>query len=100
MSTSEAADRTAILRAQRLSDQGRFQDSNVILAAVLSAGGPSRRFRAKLLGLMGLNHHWLGEAEAALDCTRAAFRAATDAADRDGVRIYGASLAFLEAAGR
>jgi hypothetical protein len=85
--------RAALARAQDLSDQARYDRSNSVLHDVLTeitaaADGPGADLRAKALGLLGLNHHRLGNHARAVEFTTAALDESRFRGDDHGVRVY------------
>jgi len=93
--------RASIARAQDLSDEARFDQSNDLLSDAIAdidaAGdGPGGEYAGKAYGLLGLNCLRLGDRERArihttkaLDCCRARN-------DADGIRFYTVNLAHLD----
>ena len=93
--------RASLARAQDLSDDARFDQSNdlleEVLAEIAAAGDrPGREYRGKALGLLGLNCLRLGDSARARTHTTAALEDCRTRADGDGVRIYTANLAHLD----
>ena len=93
--------RSAIQQAQELTDRMRYDTSNAILVKVLSDVGERRevdRYRAKVLGLMGFNHYWLGDLARARTFTEAARQRCQDASDEPGQAIYRENLRVIDEA--
>jgi hypothetical protein len=96
--------RASIARAQDLSDDARFDQSNDILgdviADIMSAGdGPGSEYAAKAFGLCGLNCLRIGDAAGARGHTITALAHCRTSGDADGVRVYTANLAHLDQSG-
>ncbi len=92
--------RERIARAQRLSDETRYDLSNRILRDVnaeLEArpDGESARYRAKVWGLLGLNCFRLRDVPQARRYTERALAECTRAGDADGIRIYRLNLEII-----
>lgn len=95
--------RAALARAQRLSDDARYDQSNDLLESVLAdieAGdGPGCEYRGKALGLRGLNCFRLGDIAGARLHTASALAACQSRADGDGERVYALNLARIDKEG-
>lgn len=92
--------RKEIGRAQDLSDDARYDESNDVLEAVLREmnalpAGSQESFRGKLYGLLGLNLFCLGRMTDAARYTELALKHCTDNGDEAGVRIYRANIAVI-----
>ena len=107
--------RTRIVRAQKLTDRHRFVRSIEILEPLLArlrpqAGDEPTRsepsgepadprllYLPKILGLLGFNWFHQGERERSRALTEQAIVACRSLGDRSGERVYGASLAWIDA---
>jgi len=93
--------RAAIARAQDLSDDARFDQSNdaldTAIADIDAAGdGPGSEYAGKAYGLLGLNWLRLGDAAHARALTTKALEYCRSRNDADGVRTYASNLAHLD----
>lgn len=92
--------RAKLVLAQRLSDRGRFAQSNRLIDDILASGedlaGDQWVNRGKLLGLKGLNLARLADHEAAKSATHDAIAACAAAGDRRGEEIYRMNVATIE----
>lgn len=84
-----AAIRTTIAHAQLLSDNGELLASNAELVPLLDNAG---YYLAKVKGLLGLNHHLLGNQAEAEEFTSAALAECERRGDATGIAIYTANL--------
>jgi len=95
--------RRLVSRAQDAADGGRYKASleevSRVLAMIESAGEDQllHALVPKVLGLMGFNEHKLGMSEEALDHTEAALELSRELGDVEGIRIYSANVAILDA---
>lgn len=85
--------RKEIARAQDLSDEVHYDESNDVLEAMLRemnslAIGSQEAFRGKLYGLLGLNFFRLRKMTEARHYTELALKHCHQDGDEDGVRIY------------
>ena len=92
--------RKEIARAQDLSDDVRYDESNDVLEAVLREMnslpvGSQESFRGKLYGLLGLNLFRLGKMTDAGRYTELALRHCKQDGDEEGVRIYSRNIAVI-----
>lgn len=85
-----------IARAQALSDQGRYENSNAVLDRLVPDGVSLPA--CKLHGLHALNDHWRGDHAAAAQHAREAVRLAQAIGDPDALRVYRYNLERIEAA--
>ena len=97
--------RSLIARAQDLSDDARFDQSNDLLDAALAeikaAGdGPGSEYAGKAFGLLGLNCLRIGDAARARLHTMTALEYCRAQEDADGIRVYTANLAHLDQSGK
>lgn len=84
--------RRSIAHAQLLSDNGEFLASNAELYPLLRRAG---RYLGKVQGLLGLNHHMLGERAKAEEFTELALAECERRSDAAGIAIYTANLAAI-----
>lgn len=88
-----------LLLAQRLSDKGRYAESNCVLDAILEHfdDGTADRWvhRGKLLGLQGFNLAKLREYDSAAEATQRAVDQCRARKDDDGAVIYAINLAAI-----
>jgi hypothetical protein len=92
--------RKEIARAQDLSDEVRYDESNEVLDAVLREMnslpvGSQEAFRGKLYGLLGLNFFRLGKMADAGHYTELALKHCKQDGDEEGVRIYSSNIAVI-----
>jgi hypothetical protein len=92
--------RKEIARAQDLSDDVRYEESNDVLEAVLREMnslpvGSQESFRGKLYGLLGLNLFRLGKMTDAGHYTELALKHCKQNGDEEGVRIYSLNIAVI-----
>jgi hypothetical protein len=97
--------RKEIARAQDLSDDVRYEESNAVLEAVLREMnslqvGSQESFRCKLYGLLGLNLFRLGQMTDARHYTELALKHCKQDGDEEGVRIYSRNIAVIESVDR
>jgi hypothetical protein len=95
--------RRQIARAQDLSDDVRYVESNDLLQATLREMdslliGSHESFRGKLYGLLGLNLFRLGKLKEAEHYTQLALTHCTRNADEEGIRIYSVNIAVIAGA--
>lgn len=88
--------RDAIAHAQLLSDNGDYAASNAELLPLLDGAG---HYLAKVQGLLGLNHHRLGDQAKAEEFTSAALAQCERRGDATGVEIYTANLRTIRTPG-
>jgi tetratricopeptide (TPR) repeat protein len=87
--------RANIARAQRVSDEAEFADSNEILLKLLADKDRTEaveEYRGKIHGLLGLNFSRLGDRDQARSHTEQALEHCKRSDDAEGVRIYSANL--------
>jgi tetratricopeptide (TPR) repeat protein len=90
--------RARLVEAQRLSDCGRYADSNEILLELANGDG-FEPYVAKMCGLVGLNLYRLGAREDARAWTEMALQACHANEDEFGVTIYSQNLRVIERGG-
>jgi tetratricopeptide (TPR) repeat protein len=94
--------RSAIARAQDLSDSARFDLSSSVLDEVLNDIGADKNaaaeYRGKVYGLLGLNSYRLGQIESARSYTEKALEECDTTSDVEGIRVYTANLRTICAA--
>jgi hypothetical protein len=93
--------RKEIARAQDLSDEVRYEESNEVLEAVLRKMnslpvGSQEAFRGKVYGLLGLNLFRLGQMTDSRQYTELALKHCKQDGDEDGVRIYTLNIAVID----
>ena len=93
--------RASVARAQDLSDDARFDQSNDVLGTAIAdieaAGdGPGSEYAGKAYGLLGLNCLRLGDMVRARTHTTRALECCRSQNDADGIRIYTANLGHLD----
>lgn len=94
--------REALTHAQQLSDRALFVESNRALHRLLDEldtypdDSPAHRFLAKLCGLLGLNHFYLGDRDESRAWTRKALHECRLRGDRIGEEVYEANLKEID----
>jgi tetratricopeptide (TPR) repeat protein len=93
--------RASLARAQDLSDDARFDQSNDLLEAALAdiksaEAGSGLEYHGKALGLLGLNFFRMGDMDAAREHTTNALAECQRRADIDGERIYSENLQRID----